>query len=167
MLGYQVIGIEPDKKNVENIRKDLKHSTIINDKAETFQLKSEFDLIWMSHVFEHLTSPIEFLQRIRKNLKVGGIIFIEVPNVEKKNDHRTFTNIPHAYNYSKLSLMNIVKKSNYKIIRCDCIKSPMKYQGMINKIYNKIFNKDFYPYYPRLIGNTESGEDIRILAMRD
>ena len=58
-------------------------------------------------------------------------------NVEKKNDHRTFTNIPHAYNYSKLSLMNIVKKSNYKIIRCDCIKSPMKYQGMINKIYNK------------------------------
>jgi len=110
MLGFQVTGIEPDNKNVENIRKTLNHSTIINDKAETFHLESEFDLIWISHVFEHLTKPIEFLQNIKKNLKKDGLVFIEVPNVEKKNDHRKFINTPHAYNYSKLSLNNIIRK---------------------------------------------------------
>ena len=164
LLGFQVTGIEPDKKNVENIQKNLKHSKIIHGKAESFQLESKYDLIWMSHVFEHLTKPIEFLQHIRKNLKSDGIIFIEVPNVEKKNDHRKFTGTPHAYNYSKLSLMNIVKKSNYKIIKCECMKSPRKYQGLINKIFKKSFNRDFYRYYPKLVGDVSSGEDIRLLA---
>lgn len=165
-LGFHVTGIEPDKKNVENIRKNLKHGIIINAKAETFQLESEYDFVWMSHVFEHLTNPIEFLQNIKKNLKKNGLIFIEVPNVEKKNDHRKFTGTPHAYNYSKLSLMNIIKKADYEIVRCDCMKPPKRHQGLLNKICTKVIQRDFYSYYPKLVANISSGEDIRLLAKK-
>lgn len=108
-LGFRVTGIEPDKMNVDNINKVLKHSKVILDTAETFRSENKFDIVWMSHVFEHLVEPIQFLKRLQKSLKPGGILFIEVPNVEKENDYRKFTVVPHAFNFSKLSLSNSKK----------------------------------------------------------
>ena len=106
-LNYNVIGIEPDKKNVLHLKQILKNCKIINSKAEDFQIEEVFDLVWMSHVFEHLSAPIEFLKKIKKNISKNGILFIEIPSVEKKNDYRTFTKTPHAYNYTAKSLQNI------------------------------------------------------------
>jgi len=86
--------------------------------------------------------------------------------VEKKNDYRKFTSTPHAYNYSRLSLINIITRAGYEIVRCDCIKSPKKYQGLINKIWTKVFYTDFHSYYPKLIADSSSGEDISLLAKK-
>ena len=163
-LNFQTTGIEPDLKNVEHLRKILKKSKIIQSNIENFDIDEKFDFIWMSHVFEHLSDPISFLNNIKKNTNKNYFLFIEVPNVMKKNDWRTFTVVPHAYNYSGTALQNILQKTGYKIISCDYFGPPTKLNGGINKISTKIFKKDFYPFYPKMLLNVDTGEDIRIIA---
>jgi hypothetical protein len=97
-------------------------------------------------------------------MKKTYFLFIEVPSVTKKNDYRNFTVVPHAYNYSGIALQNVLKKTGYKIISCDYFGPPTKSKGGINKIYKKISKKDFYPFYPKMLLDTDTGEDIRVIA---
>ena len=57
-----------------------------------------------------------------------------------------------------------LKKTGYKIISCDYFGPPTKLNGGINKISTKIFKKDYYPFYPKMLLDTDTGEDIRIIA---
>lgn len=166
-IGYKVIGIEPDEKNVSLINKKLKNSKCMIGKAETISFDKKFDIIWLNHVFEHLSKPIEFLKRIDNFLNEHGFIFIEVPSVEKVNDYRKFNSAPHAYNYSKKSLINISKKANYKIVKCNYFRSPTIIEGGINKISNKLFKKDYFNYYPKILCNKEDGENLRIILSKN
>ena len=97
----------------------------------------------------------------------SGFIFIEVPSVEKVNDYRKFQVAPHAYNYSRQSLVNISKKSGYDIVKSDYFRSPTLFEGGINKLFNKFFNKDFFKYYPKILTNKENGENIRIILHKN
>ena len=166
-IGYIVSGIEPDKKNVVAINKKLKNSECIVEKAETFSFEKKFDIIWINHVFEHLSEPIIFLKKIKNFLNESGFIFIEVPSVEKINDWRKFTSAPHAYNYSKQSLINISKKVDYKIVKCNYFRSPTIFEGGINKLFNKFLKKDFFDFYPKILTNSENGENIRIILSKN
>ena len=165
-IGYNVLGIEPDKTNVILINKKLKNSKCIVEKAETFSFDKKFDIIWLNHVFEHLSNPIKFLQKLNSYLNDSGFIFIEVPSVEKVNDYRQFLRVPHAYNYSKQSLINISKKANFEIIKCDYFRSPTLIEGGINKIFNKFLKRDFFPFYPKILTNQIAGENIRIILQK-
>ena len=166
-IGYKVTGIEPDKKNVASINKKLKNSICLVEKAETFSFEKKFDIIWLNHVFEHLTQPIQFLTKISNFLNDSGFIFIEVPSVEKKNDYRQFKSVPHAYNYSKRSLINISKKANYKIIKCDYVRSPTLIEGGINKIFTTFLKRDFFKFYPKILTNSKKGENIRLILQKN
>ena len=55
---------------------------------------------------------------------------------------------------------------NYKEIRifCDYFGPPTKLNGGINKISTKIFKKDYYPFYPKMLLDADTGEDIRVIA---
>jgi SAM-dependent methyltransferase len=166
-IGYKVTGIEPDKRNVISINKKLKNSECIIGSAETFSFDKKFDVIWLNHVFEHLSNPIEFLEKIKNFLNKSGFIFIEVPSVEKVNDYRKFKRVPHAYNYSKKSLINISKKADYEIVKCNYFRSPTLFEGGINKIFNKFLKKDFFEFYPKILTNSKNGENIRIILQKN
>jgi 2-polyprenyl-3-methyl-5-hydroxy-6-metoxy-1,4-benzoquinol methylase len=163
-LNYNVTGIEPDSQNVENLKKILKKSKIIQSNIEEFDMDQKFDVIWMSHVFEHLSNPISFLNKIKSKMEKNGILFIEVPNVTKKKDYRTFTFAPHAYNYSGLALQNILEKTGYEIISCDYFGPPTKFHGALNKFYKKFKKTNFYQYYPKILFDSFTGEDLRIIS---
>ena len=166
-IGYKVTGVEPDKKNVISINKKLKNSKCIVGSAETFSSDKKFDVIWLNHVFEHLSKPIEFLEKIKIFLNESGFIFIEVPSVEKVNDYRTFLRVPHAYNYSRKSLINISKKADYKILKCNYFRSPTLFEGGVNKIFNKFLKKNFFEFYPRILTSSKNGENIRIILQKN
>ena len=166
-IGYNVTGIEPDKTNVSFINKKLTNSICMIGKAENISFDKKFDIIWLNHVFEHLSKPIEFLKKIESVLDQHGFIFIEVPSVERVNDWRKFNSAPHAYNYSKQSLINISKKANYKIIKCDYFRPPTIIEGGINKISMKFLKKDYFKYYPKILCNKENGENLRIILTKN
>jgi len=166
-IGYTVTGIEPDTTSVSFINKKLTNSICMMGKAETISFDKKFDIIWINHVFEHLSKPIEFLNKIESVLDQHGFIFIEVPSVERANDWRKFNSAPHAYNYSKQSLINISKKANYTIIKCDYFRPPTIIEGVINKIFTKFLKKDYFKYYPKILSNKENGENLRIILTKN
>lgn len=65
--GFRVTGVEPDKNNVELINNKLKSGKCIVSLAEEFETNQSYDLIWMSHVLEHLVEPDLFLRKIKNN----------------------------------------------------------------------------------------------------
>ena len=159
-INYNVVGIEPDSRNVDLINKKLKNSKVINSFIEDINLKQKFDVIWMSHVLEHLVRPDLFLKKIKNNLKPNGFFFIEVPSSEHKETlESSILDNPHVYHFTKKSLLRLIE-SDYDIVSCDCFRPATKIEGVANKIFNR-FN--IYPYYPRILTDCKSGRDLRII----
>jgi 2-polyprenyl-3-methyl-5-hydroxy-6-metoxy-1,4-benzoquinol methylase len=116
-MGYDVNGIEPDKRNAESINKKFKKEICINSIAEKAKLKDKYDVIYLCHVFEHLIRPDIFLRSIKKYISKNGHIFIEVPNCENpailENSIRYH---PHIYNFTDKSLNRLFESCGYEIL---------------------------------------------------
>lgn len=54
------------------------HQLIVGDYMET-QLDGPYDAIWCNHVLEHQRNVNAFLEKVRSDLKEGGILAISVP----------------------------------------------------------------------------------------
>ncbi len=160
--GFLVTSIEPDENNVKLINQKLKNSHCIVGSAEDFEIKGKFDIIWMSHVLEHLIKPVQFFDNIHRNLKKEGIFFIEVPNCE--NDSMLNSSIflvPHTFHFSKNSLTNMAKNSGFNVIKCDYFRPATKIEGIINKLTRSKLKK--FQYYPRILADNKKGKFLRMI----
>ncbi len=103
-----------------------------------------FDILTMWHVLEHLPDPLRALRRLRGLLAEGGILAIEVPNVEDRKHNRlelpwplnhAQSNLGHLYYYCETSLRNLLVRAGYRILAFEWAdaKQPAKhwlmYQG--------------------------------------
>jgi|TARA_B100001105_G_scaffold234860_1_gene209674 2-polyprenyl-3-methyl-5-hydroxy-6-metoxy-1,4-benzoquinol methylase len=157
--GFDVSGIEPDGRNVSMINKVLKRGKVAETSVEEFSSDKVFDVIWMSHVLEHLIEPVRFLKKIRNNLKKNGIFFIEVPNCEYEPMlQSSIEKNPHLYHFTKKALTKMVEQTEYRIMSCDIFRPATKSEGMRHKIL-----KNSFPYYPRIMTDVHSGRDLRII----
>tara|TARA_A100001037_G_scaffold214051_1_gene191847 strand:- start:8 stop:709 length:702 start_codon:yes stop_codon:yes gene_type:complete len=157
--GFDVKGIEPDGRNVSMINRKLKRGKVIESSVEDFSTEEEFNVIWMSHVLEHLIEPDKFLKKIKMNLKKDGVFFIEVPNCEYKPMlESSIQKNPHLFHFTKNSLSRLVENVEYKILTCDVFRPATKSEGMKQKIL-----KNSFPYYPRIMTDVHSGRDLRII----
>jgi len=157
--GFDVSGIEPDGRNVSMINKVLKRGKVAKASVEEFSSDKVFDVIWMSHVLEHLIEPVNFLKKIRNNLKKNGVFFIEVPNCEYEPMlQSSIEKNPHLYHFTKKALTKMVERTGYKIMSCDIFRPATKSEGIRHKIL-----KDSFPYYPRIMTDVHSGRDLRII----
>lgn len=81
-LGMNSGGLEPNEgyaRYAANVLKAKVDTGIYQD----FELKGDdVDLLTLFHVLEHLPDPSGFFRRARKWVREGGILAIEVPNVE-------------------------------------------------------------------------------------
>jgi SAM-dependent methyltransferase len=86
--------------------------------------KKSFDLITFLHVLEHMENPADSLKEADRFLKPGGLLVIEVPNIESmgfrlfKTKWFPLEDIPsHINHFSKTSLLFTVKNAgNYSLI---------------------------------------------------
>lgn len=168
--GFKVMGVEPDKRNAEMINAKLKNGKCIVGFAENLDIKKEFDIIWVTHVFEHLIRPDIFLKKCEKNLNKTGILFIEVPNCENSQIlHSSIFENPSTFHFSKKALSNLVKQCEFKIERLDYFRAPTKVEGIINRVLKKylgIGKTKIFPYYPKVIATKENGTDIRLILRK-
>lgn len=73
-----------------------------------------FDFLSLSHVLEHVPSPVSFLQNVRKHLDPGGYLIIAVPNW-KKNPFDLLV-ADHCLHFSSVELSRVVCKAGFEII---------------------------------------------------
>ena len=138
--GFDVEGIEPDGESVRLVNSILKKGRVTESTIEDFNTKKTYDVIWMSHVLEHIRNPINFLKKIQENLKTNGIFFIEVPNCENsKMRNVSIQKAPHVLHFTVKSLSEMVRLADYEIIKCDTFRPATKIEGLKQKIFKNSF----------------------------
>lgn len=74
------------------------------------------------HVIEHLSDPVESINVLRNELKAGGILVIETPDIDAPMQRATGHKNPliyheHLFYWNKRSLTNILEKNGFRVLK--------------------------------------------------
>ena len=118
--------IETDKVNINFLKYYLKFKKALGKQSDL--KNTRFDLITLNKVLEHVHSPTLFLKNYMRNLKLNGYIYIEVPDIDAKEDKLGYNReeyfIEHHHVFSKTSLILMLSKLNLKILKIEQIREP-------------------------------------------
>jgi len=78
---WDAVGYEIDPELAGRVEKAVGARVVSGDFAQFLKQPKSCDLVSMSHVIEHLKSPVSYLKTIRAVLKDGGLLFIAMPNI--------------------------------------------------------------------------------------
>ena len=129
---YNITALEPNKESVDfiKIKSNSKIETIQGDylKIKANKLK-KYHFITFNKVLEHVEKPVLFLKKTLKLLKKNNLVYIEVPDAFAINDKEEGKNreefgLGHHHVFTKKSLENILKISNFKILSIRQIREP-------------------------------------------
>lgn len=84
-----------------------------------------FDIVYLMQVFEHLRDPNTFLKELHRVTKIGGSVFISVPNARsiwrkifKKNWISGYFAPFHLAHYGEKSIETLVIRHGFKVEKC-------------------------------------------------
>jgi predicted SAM-dependent methyltransferase len=119
-LGWQVKGIEPNKKAASWARDNL-GLDIECCYFDDFECSEKFDVIQMRMVLEHLTSPSKAIERAASMLKKGGELVIIIPDFSGfessiyKKYHYGLQVPCHLYHFTPKTIKSYLKKYGFKV----------------------------------------------------
>ena len=104
-LGFAVRGIEPNLGYGDFARRSYGVAVETGGIEAVAVAPGSLDLVTLNHVLEHLADPRDALRRIGAWLAPGGLLFIEVPNLEgvRKQAANTF-HPAHVWNFTPATL---------------------------------------------------------------
>ena len=95
-IGYTVLGIEPSDYLVS-----VANAAGIETKACLFDtqldLDESFDICVSSYTFDHMPDPLDYLQTAHKVLNPGGLVAVEIHDLEKIVDRTEFCLFEHEH----------------------------------------------------------------------
>ena len=124
----------------------IKIKTISDIKSCEYS-KNFFDCVSLWHVLEHLADPVGTLQEIRRILKPGGILVIEVPNFSSWQSRLglwrwIYLEVPrHLYHFSMRSLIGLLEKNGFQCLRVSTFSLEFGPFGMIQSLLNLILTQ--------------------------
>jgi len=79
-----------------------------------------YDVVFASHIIEHLLSPVQFLESCKASLTKGGIFIIGVPT-ESSVDRFLYgygfnEDVRHFYSFSPVNLQYLLERSGFKVV---------------------------------------------------
>ena len=111
----------------------------------------EVDLVIISHVLEHVSEPLEFLQVVTKKLRKGGVLFIEVPCFDWQ--HKEFDE-PHLLFFDKKSIKQLLNRVGFESIDVNYYGNTIKslkvnssLDKFIIKVRSKLIDLGFYKLF--------------------
>jgi len=164
--GYDVIGVDPDAKNAELINSKLKTGKCINCYFEDLKIGKKINVIWITHILEHLQEPNSLLIKCKEWLDSDGVICIAVPDCENPDMLKSsLTNPYHIYHFTKQSLKRLFEKCGYDVIKCDSFAVIKKTNRRMHKVMRKTrltnFSSKTKPFYPFELISDKNGCEIR------
>jgi 2-polyprenyl-3-methyl-5-hydroxy-6-metoxy-1,4-benzoquinol methylase len=157
---HECYGVEYDLNTIKKCRKTLKKARFLENKTvEKKKFNNFFDVIHLGDVLEHVPNPDNLLNKLHKNLKKKGLLYIEGPiernfsivnfsillfgNIKKlfkpnlKNNFKPYHLFFCNFN-NQLSM--IKKKEKYKIIQYEIYETGWPYNSgsMIKKSIAKV-----------------------------
>lgn len=160
----RVFGLEPSKDGCKNM--EYNKIDCFQGSLEQFIPNEKFDVIILSHVFEHFQDPELATSLLKKILAPNGIIYIEVPNLLRPEFHKNLKfwfSKEHYFYYSQDKLNYFLQQSGFRriykkstsVIRTIFVINPEKVETRYSNEYVKVkLSLAFHEimYYPaRLI----------------
>jgi SAM-dependent methyltransferase len=122
MLGWEVIGVEPDVQAARVAREHFGLSVHEGVLQEIAFPDDTFDAITMNHVVEHLPDPVGTFTECRRILKEGGRLVVIVPNIESLG-HRLHRKAwlhldppRHLFSFSLPTLRDCAERSGLQVV---------------------------------------------------
>lgn len=115
----EFVAVEPDER-VDGDYKGHPEITLHSDRIENVALEIEsFDFIYSCHTLEHLKSPQRTMADHWRTLKMGGYLFLDLPNVDLVGTQDILEEWfidKHLYHYSADVLIDQVKALGFEVI---------------------------------------------------
>ena len=115
-LGFDARGIEPNEGYGLYAKRELELPVEVGF-AQGIELPENFfHIVTLHHVMEHLDDPSLILTRIRNALCDGGLLIVEVPNIEGKcfaPSHRF--HVAHLYSFNAQTLEAMGRKCGFAV----------------------------------------------------
>lgn len=108
------------------------------------EVAAPVDLVVMSHVLEHVAAPRAFLEHATRNLRKGGVLFVEVPCLDF--EHKLIDE-PHLLFFDKGPIRHLLKASGFVDIEVGYYGQEIR--GMRS---NSILQRPWMVLRARLIG---------------
>lgn len=117
LAGFNVRGIEPHEGYSDYTRKTFDVPVITSPFQYADVAEESVDIITLHHVLEHLQHPLTALIHLSRWIKYGGIIMIDVPDIE----HTLHSPInrfhyAHIYNFNHETLKAFLTKAGFELI---------------------------------------------------
>lgn len=123
--GFDAAGIETSSFAVAQAR-TTKGIDLQCMKLSQLQGDEVYDCIHLNHVFEHFNEPVVEIEHIRRLLKVGGLLYVEVPfqfnflerlrfYLSRPNTDFTLHSLHHAYFYTPRTLSKLLEGHRFRI----------------------------------------------------
>jgi len=120
-LGYDVYGVEISEQPYLYCVNDLKLPV---DHIDFFSMDEgkKFDLITMWDVLEHIDRADIFLKKCSKLTRMGGYLFLQVPQIDsffaKRNGQNwKMMGLDHVNYFSKKTIAQILQKNGYEVLK--------------------------------------------------
>ena len=122
--GGTVIGIEAHRGHARFAREqkglDVR-AGLLHEIAPDLAPES-FDLVVMNHVLEHTTSPVEALVTLKQLMRTGGVLVIEVPNIEAPGSRLShFFHHAHHFCFSPRTLRRLAQRTGFSVRRVEAL----------------------------------------------
>jgi len=168
--GFNVTGIETNKNYVKLINEKLENGECLHGFVEELDITKKFDIIWLSHVFEHIIRPDLILNKCKELLSENGLIFIAIPDCENPNIlNQSIHENASSFHYTKDSLVKLVSKSGLTIEKCESFREFVRIEGRFQMIlknhFTKLSNMNC-PYFPFKRTNGNNGVEIRLILKK-
>ena len=121
--GYDVYGIDVDTSNYDRLRKEFPGHILNCDIHEARYPAGVFGVIYMRDVFEHVPNPKPLLKEVHRATKDGGLVFIEVPNIEGLiykavgPRHVVVFGFAHLNYWSPATMQKILERTGFEVLQ--------------------------------------------------
>ena len=168
--GFNVVGMEHNEKFVKLINDRLKNGICKVADIENDDVNENFDIIWMSHCYEHFLRPDLLLKKCKGILNDDGFIFIAVPDCENSDtlEESIFDNAS-SYHYSKKSIRIMAENAGLRVVKCESVRELYRFEGRFHMILEKYFksiNQKICPYHPFKTTQKNNGREIRVILKK-
>jgi len=161
-LGWETYGIDFHEGSSRYAREVLGLDVLFGRLEEVSYPEDFFDIIILFHVLEHLSDPLETLERIRPLLKEDGVLLIEVPNFasfEARIFRSKWFGIAaplHLYQFTSYTLEAMLKSSGFTTVELGFITEQTRYvAGYSESLRYCLMDWGLYPLRKKQTGSKD------------